>query len=1522
MKLSRRIFVLGVTLLIGIFTLSQVSYATKFVDDLRQSRTAENELRARVEQVFTAGEATRQRRVVSVSDYTLGVEVLPPSFSLGHRPSADSPVVTETDLPTDISIAIAAGLQSEGWIGRAAPSAIDSLGDVSAQTKALGGRMDARANEILIDTVSVSGHPVLILGAEGEADGLAAGDFLQRGQILNPTGHRDMEKLITDEVDATNLTVTNNNDVAFRDRDPWHSSGISMQATGGIVDERGGVSDMIYSAAIAASVPSDRREEFIDNPIDPEIPDEFKAAQDYMRKALTRIASANGKTLEDVEVVLMDRGREGFKKEVLLSIGVNSYDFPDGTPVHALLACLQPNPDKVRVFWTVGKSTEGKWNEAVADALYQAGFGVFMVTKLYSTEINFDDNKMGSPKSERKKSTKMSRRYVFSEEVIEIIQQLYPDDWQAVLEGKKLFVTGQATGTLNASTSILTGNKLLGIRGVGEVQEDGTIKVPTLRVRAVQEDGEWKCYVFTEMRTVNYRAYCLSGLVASAPDREASWLQKLDSQRTSITTEEKAWLDVLLALGELETRHLANRFLQGEQLDVDAVVAIAGLIRDTATREPVSLEVITASIVYEMARRGRTGGEIVSSIEQLEINKEQKMAWLNILLGLKQRGQKTVRRHTIDDVIDGVVQGRLSLALDDNGRVITSIFATATSVSELLENIAGVLEFGPDGDMEIIDEDRLRSETIDYLARECTLNTNKDVRESAQHIVREAGLLLGLKPASLHDFYIARNEDVWDNLTNPTFNLRAGVYSEAMQIYRKVINSAVGIFGFELARSETRYTEQRPGEYLAVCTAAGIKEGYTGPMFGIGDHYQVAKDKYFAGGEARDKELDSVKSMIREAILGGNYNIDLDPSTLVDEDALDEIVEFENKFVDAYLAEHQELLEGLDDSGIKALRHQLVDEVNLTPVQEKELNALYQKMHATTTAVTMDLIRYIRGLEKELLDGKVTVAIGIEERHIDNPKHKKNPSTVRGTITLARNILGLCEKEGLAPPCKIALQTGTMHGVGGKIDFGIFKRHREAAKRIGISVFVQHGTSTIEDRGDFNRLPVEGVGEAHLATEYQKIHLGIIASMMPNLAEEMGLFMERLMDGSASYDKKFRAKWDNAFNHVLQQGKSRHEVITEILSDTLPGELKGSLKDLAKEISGPFKDNIWNVPPDVQRAVDKALGEEFSFIMDMLGVAGTRELVESIIPPAAQPAIHAERPQALTQAIAGRVAATHAAVPLAPPSTLVGGRSFDEQVGNLLALASFLKNWGDVREPSDEDVMPLQDEFRDHAYAGTLEDHVAALKERAAEESIRLTEKDIDRAIDFIKVERAGIQDVVMTSTALSIDYTATHHATLILSDRATDVDVRRHPNLENRDAKILLRGLSEFGLLDPGAIAREGDRYYFAFAAPTDEMLFFTDKYAREHTAELFAKLGPGQIGFIVSTHDKWASLLEIPGIAEAVAEKRIKIVSVDKFSNADTAYANLFGENGFFDLGQKARTVNEVLGNKDLVEAIGGSV
>ncbi len=58
--------------------------------------------------------------------------------------------------------------------------------------------------------------------------------------------------------------------------------------------------------------------------------------------------------------------------------------------------------------------------------------------------------------------------------------------------------------------------------------------------------------------------------------------------------------------------------------------------------------------------------------------------------------------------------------------------------------------------------------------------------------------------------------------------------------------------------------------------------GFGGPIFIQGDHVQTNAKKY--NSPERDKELDTLRALIREEIAAGFYNIDIDTSTLVDLD--------------------------------------------------------------------------------------------------------------------------------------------------------------------------------------------------------------------------------------------------------------------------------------------------------------------------------------------------------------------------------------------------------------------------------------------------------------------------------------------------------------------------------------------------------------------------------------------------------------------------------------------------------------
>ena len=113
----------------------------------------------------------------------------------------------------------------------------------------------------------------------------------------------------------------------------------------------------------------------------------------------------------------------------------------------------------------------------------------------------------------------------------------------------------------------------------------------------------------------------------------------------------------------------------------------------------------------------------------------------------------------------------------------------------------------------------------------------------------------------------------------PAINIRGLTYDAARAVFRKAIANNVGAFIFEIARSEIGYTKQRPLEFTSVVLAAAVREGFKGPVFIQGDHFQLVRRNFISDPDA---ETNYLKGLIKEAIDAEFYNIDIDASTLVD----------------------------------------------------------------------------------------------------------------------------------------------------------------------------------------------------------------------------------------------------------------------------------------------------------------------------------------------------------------------------------------------------------------------------------------------------------------------------------------------------------------------------------------------------------------------------------------------------------------------------------------------------------------
>ena len=201
------------------------------------------------------------------------------------------------------------------------------------------------------------------------------------------------------------------------------------------------------------------------------------------------------------------------------------------------------------------------------------------------------------------------------------------------------------------------------------------------------------------------------------------------------------------------------------------------------------------------------------------------------------------------------------------------------SAADILAALAGVAT---------VSDDRISvtgmpsSDLIDRLAHTAAFGASPEVKGTARWVILHLAAPAGVLFASIHDLYMAMGRGDAGGFTVPAINVRAMAYDTGRAVMRAAVGLDAGAFILEIARSEIGYTEQRPHEYAAIMAAAALREGFRGPLFLQGDHVQVSLKKY--ASPERDKELETLRGLIREEIAAGFYNIDIDTSTLVDLD--------------------------------------------------------------------------------------------------------------------------------------------------------------------------------------------------------------------------------------------------------------------------------------------------------------------------------------------------------------------------------------------------------------------------------------------------------------------------------------------------------------------------------------------------------------------------------------------------------------------------------------------------------------
>ncbi len=167
------------------------------------------------------------------------------------------------------------------------------------------------------------------------------------------------------------------------------------------------------------------------------------------------------------------------------------------------------------------------------------------------------------------------------------------------------------------------------------------------------------------------------------------------------------------------------------------------------------------------------------------------------------------------------------------------------------------------------------STNIDALVRRAVFGT-EDEKAHARWMIWEMGQKAGVRPASIHELYLARGRGEVPPFTTPAMNVRILSYDAARAIFRAAKKLDAGAIICEIARSEIAYTDQRPAEYVAVMTAAALREGFTGPLFIQGDHVQVNAKKYAADPAA---ELQALKALIEEELHAGRWSTSPSPTS-------------------------------------------------------------------------------------------------------------------------------------------------------------------------------------------------------------------------------------------------------------------------------------------------------------------------------------------------------------------------------------------------------------------------------------------------------------------------------------------------------------------------------------------------------------------------------------------------------------------------------------------------------------------
>ena len=146
---------------------------------------------------------------------------------------------------------------------------------------------------------------------------------------------------------------------------------------------------------------------------------------------------------------------------------------------------------------------------------------------------------------------------------------------------------------------------------------------------------------------------------------------------------------------------------------------------------------------------------------------------------------------------------------------------THESIEQLKKALAEILKIS-DGDIKVLDSEKLKRLFIDDLIFTAVFSPQEEVRKAARWLIRRTGEALGIFSASIQPLYEAMGRKEVTGFTVPASNIRALTYDVSQAVLRAIMKGDVGPVIFEIARSEIDYTLQRPEEYTCAVTAAAI----------------------------------------------------------------------------------------------------------------------------------------------------------------------------------------------------------------------------------------------------------------------------------------------------------------------------------------------------------------------------------------------------------------------------------------------------------------------------------------------------------------------------------------------------------------------------------------------------------------------------------------------------------------------------------------------------------------------------